>query len=666
MRTATQRLGLTAAVLAGLIALTGAAQAGVIEVTAPPPGADALGRIQAGLARANPGDRVVLRAGDYRVSKAVRFPRAGVPGRVITLMAAPGEYVALLGSVRLTGWRKHEGNVWKVEHPPKLIKGLYEDTERLTHARPNWGKRENPPVSELKAPGTWTQDKQWVYLWSRESDTPDNHRIEASQRYVMVVDKSWIRVEGLRMFFGQNVVCVIHADNSEVVRCEIAHCSNSVDNSYNAYFSGCSNSAFRECVIHDSFYWGDHGSNSHVLSSINCGDKGPNFVDRCEIFNGGLGVGTKGAARELVIKGSRIYDVVNGIVISGERSSGPGAGKKDRGHYVVYGNRISDCSKGIWFGSGDTQNNRVWNNLIERCGAGVSMRNYKGEPKRSHVANNVFLECGQGVYAVGGRKGQETLGKFVKAGLKSHNNLYFKNRIDWRNPLTWGRNLDMPVAKLAARADWGLGKRAVSLKPLLDKFGRSKEGCPTIDHGAELELPGYIEKPKKWHIGLGPWGEDEKRPDPGLTLSIAGSPSAAGGAVAAGQTLGLKAVLENESPEKGYEIAKGRDAVVTYHFRYVAGHFDKQELYRVRVELPEKTLKPGEKLDLAKLPGWKAPVNGKLGDAFHLRVDTKQWKSGMRLRATLRLIDRKDDLAKRLQRLEPLVRSKEVLRMSLK
>jgi len=651
----------TLALSAALAAASLCAHAADIVVAPPPRGADALGAITSALARARPGDRVVLRAGDYRLSKAVRFPRAGEPGRPITLCAAPGEYVALLGSDRLTGWQPHQGKIWKVKHPPKLVKGLYEDTERLTHARPNWGKRENPPVSELRAPGTWTQDREWVYMWSREGDTPDNHRIEASQRYVMVVDKSWIRVEGLRMFFGQNVVCEIVRDHSEVVRCEIAHCSNSVDNSYNAYLSGCSNSAFRECVIHDSFYWGDHGSNSHVLSTINCGDKGPNFVDRCEIFNGGLGVGTKGAARELVVTGCRIYDVVNGIVISGERSSGPGAGKKDRGHYVVYGNRISQCSKGVWLGSGNTKNNRVWNNLIERCGAGVSMRNYKGEPKSSHIANNVFLECGQGVFVVGGRKGQETLGKFVKAGMKAHNNLYFKNAVDWRNPLTWGRNLDMPVAKLTARADWGLGKRSVSMRPLLDKFGRSAKGCPGIGHGAELELPEYIDRPDDWHIGLGPWGEDEKKPDPGVTLSIAGSPSSA----AAGADLALKAVLTNESPEKAYEIAKGRDAVLTYHFRYVAGHFDKQELYRVRVRLPEKTLKPGDKLDLTRLDGWKNPVNGKLGDAFHLRVDTKQWKNGCRLRATLRFIDRKDDLAKRLQRLEPLVRSKEVLRVKL-
>ncbi|MCU0872406.1 MAG: right-handed parallel beta-helix repeat-containing protein, partial [Pirellulaceae bacterium] len=326
---------LLTAIAATMGTMTVAFPARAAEIVAGPPAEGiANGVLVSALAKAFPGDRIVLRAGEYRLDGPVQFPRGGEAGRPITLCAAPGQYVALLGSMRLTGWKKHAANIWKVKHPPKHVKGLYEDSERLTHPRPDWGKREDPPLSELKAPGTWTQDDDWVYLWSRESDSPDQHRIEASQHVVMNVNQPWIRVEGLHMLFGQNVVCEITADHCEVVGCEIAHCSNSVDNSYNAYFSGCSHSTFRDCRMHDSFYWGDHGSNSHTMSTIDCGDRGPNFVDGCEIFNGGLGIGTKGAVRELVVTGCRIYDQVNGIVVSGERSSGPGAGKTDRGHYL--------------------------------------------------------------------------------------------------------------------------------------------------------------------------------------------------------------------------------------------------------------------------------------------------------------------------------------------
>ncbi|MFC1806411.1 hypothetical protein ACFL09_05465, partial [Planctomycetota bacterium] len=249
-----------------------------------------------GLAAAQSGDRVVLRAGEYRLAATLRFPRAGERDKAITLAAREGEYVALLGSARLTGWVRHQGKVWKVKAPPRQVKGLFEDGERLVHPRER-GKREDPPVEAICAPGRWTQQDGWVYLWTRDGDSPDRHRIEASQHGIVNLNRPWLRVEGLHLFYGQPTGLIISADHCVAARCEVAGVSNSVDNAYGAYISQCSNSAFRDCVVHDSFYWGDHGSNSHVVSCIDCGDRGPNFVEGCEIFNGGLGVGTKGAAR---------------------------------------------------------------------------------------------------------------------------------------------------------------------------------------------------------------------------------------------------------------------------------------------------------------------------------------------------------------------------------
>lgn len=659
---ATERMKSTVIVIAmAAITLVLPARAADVFVN-PPTEGNANDVLESALSRAGPGDRVVLRAGEYRLDGPVHFPRGGEKGRPITLCADPGEYVALLGSVRLIGWQKHRGNIWKVRRLPKLVKGLYEDAERLTHPRPHWGTRKDPPVSELKAPGTWTQDIEWIYLRSRESDTPDNHRIEASQNSVMNVNKPWIRVEGLHMLFGQNVVCQITAEHCEVVGCEIAHCSNSVDNSYNAYFSGCSNSAFRNCLIHDSFYWGDHGSNSHTMSTINCGDRGPNFVDGCEIFNGGLGVGSKGAVRELVITGCHIYDQVNGISISGERSGGPGAGKTDRGHYLIWKNCISDCAKGVWIGSGKTHENRVWGNLIERCDAGFSMRNVGAVPDKPHVANNIFRSNDVAVFMVAGRDGTEKISTFVQSGFKSHNNLFWGNEVDWQSPLTWGRNLDLLLAEAQTFKGFKLEQGSIAAEPILDQFGRSQGGCPSVGKGAEVSLPAYAQWPDSWHIGLGPWTERESRPERGLTLSIAGSSASAG----PGEQVKLSAVLENEFTEKAIDLGSERDLILTFHFRYRGGHRDKQELYRCRVELPDRELKPGERLDLTVLSGWKTPLNGNLGDPFHLRIDTDQWRRGCRLRATARLAGRSEKTSETLQKLTDLIRSKEVLPLELR
>lgn len=613
--------------------------------------------IEKALGIAEPGDRVVLRGGEYRLAQALRFPRPGQPGKPITVTAHQDEYVALLGSVRLTGWELLQGRIWKCKAPLQEIKGLYEDSERLTHPRER-GVRENPPVSAIQGPGQWTQQGGWVYLWTREGDSPDNHRIEASQHGVVNMDRPWLRLEKLHILFGQPTGLVIYADNCEAVSCEVAHVSNSVDNAYGAYLSGCSNSAFRNCVVHDSYYWGDHGSNSHVVSCIDCGDRGPNFVEGCEIFNGGLGVGTKGAAREMVIRDCLIYDVLNGVVTSGERASGPGAGKTDRGHYVVYGNHIRDCRVGVYFYSGDTHDNRILNNVIQRCGNGVHMRKVDGIPDRPTIANNVFLECGTAMFLVAERNGSETLSQYGQAGLKSHHNLFFGNQVDWCNPLSWTRDLTKTFTEMRTYENFGWEEGSIGADPLLDEWGRATAGSPTISAGAAVDLPDYIAKPAAWHIGIGPWPAGQIPPEPGLTLSIAGSQDS----VSPGQEVKLCAILKNEFRDK--EVPLQGDAIVTFHFRYAnVWYYDRQELWRVRVQLPGTTLKPGETLDLRQLPGWKNPTNAKLGDEFHLRADDQYWKSGCRLRATVRLIKREEKTPEALQRIEPLLRSKEVLRV---
>jgi len=350
------------------------------------------------------------------------------------------------------------------------------------------------------------------------------------------------------------------------------------------------------------------------MSTIDCGDRGPNFVDGCEIFNGGLGVGSKGAVRELVVTGCRIYDQVNGIAITGERSSGPGAGKTDRGHYLIWQNHISDCAKGVWISSGTTHGDRIWGNLIERCGTGFNMRDVGAVPDRPHLANNVFRSNDAAVYLVAGRDGTEKISTFVRAGFLSHNNLFAANKADWQSPLTWGRNLDLTLAQVQTFQGCQLEQGSLAAEPSLDQSGRSQTGCPALGKGAELALPDYLEKPTGWHIGLGPWSERTAGPEPGLTLSIAGSPAPVGPA----ERVDLRAVLQNEFSDRPIDLGGRRDLILTFHFGYRAGHRDKQELWRCRVELPARKLEPGQTLDLTLLPGWTVPRLRERSLAQHL------------------------------------------------
>jgi hypothetical protein len=288
------------------------------------------------------------------------------------------------------------------------------------------------------------------------------------------------------------------------------------------------------------------------------------------------------------------------------------------------------------------------------------MRNYEGEPEGTDIANNVLRANSIGIQVVGGRTGEETIPLFVAAGLRSYGNLFDANRVDWRNPLDWSRNLDMTLAQVKQYRSDNLEAGSLAAAADLDQWGRANPGSPTVGEGAELSLPDYVEKPSSWDIGLGPYGEKEPRPEPGLTLSIAGSATSVGPS----EEVKLRAVLQNEFRGKAVDM-KGRDLIVTFHFRYLGGHFDKQELYRTRVQLPDTPLAPGEKLDLTSLTGWRNPTNGVLGDPFHLRVDTKDWRAGCRLAATARFVERSEDTAASLQKLEDVLRSKEVLRVTI-
>ncbi|MGM0485333.1 MAG: right-handed parallel beta-helix repeat-containing protein [Planctomycetota bacterium] len=615
--------------------------------------------IAAALDEAEPGDRIVLLGGEYRLGEPLKFPRGGEPDRPITLAAADGEHVALLGSVRLSDWQRHDDRIWKHPAPPRPIKGLYEDGVRLTHPRQR-AQREHPPLASLTGPGQWTVVDDSVYVWCRDGGSPADHRVEASQHSILHLNRPWLRAEGLHILFGQPTGLVISADHCEAHDCEIAHVSNSVDNAYGAYFYSCSNSALRRCTIHDSYYWGDHGSNSHLVSCINCGDDGPNLVEQCAIFNGGLGVGTKGAARQMVIKECHVFDVRHGVVISGRRRNGPGAGKTDRGHYLILNNHFHDGSVGVYFYSGGSTGNRVVGNVIERCDRGIHQRDVRGLPQDSEIVNNVIANCSSGIFLVAGRDGHPTLDRFAEADFRSHHNLYYENDADWRNPLTWSSALEPTLDELRQREpSWEQG--SLNADPQLDRCGRAKSDSPTLGSGVEFPLPEFIaDETTPPNIGLGPPGH-AATPCPwqeSLVLSIAGSDTG----VVPGEPLDLKATLHNTTDR---EVPLGESCLVTFHFRYAdVYYFDRQEVWRTRLQLPTTSLAAGQDIVLSDLGGWQPPMIGEGDDSVSLSTERFFLEQGVRLRATVQFLSADENTADALARTESLLRSCEVPRLS--
>ena len=79
---------------------------------------------------AEPGDRVVVHAGEYR--EWVQPKRGGLSDtRRITYEAAPGEHVVIKGSERVTGWVQEESTVWRVTLPNTLFGSFNPFAEEL-------------------------------------------------------------------------------------------------------------------------------------------------------------------------------------------------------------------------------------------------------------------------------------------------------------------------------------------------------------------------------------------------------------------------------------------------------------------------------------------------------------------------------------------------------
>jgi hypothetical protein len=82
--------------------------------------ADPFLTINRAAAVAQPGDTIVVHAGEYR--EWVSPPRGGVSDqRRITYRAADGEHVVIKGSERVTGWTPADGTVWSVSVPNTMF-----------------------------------------------------------------------------------------------------------------------------------------------------------------------------------------------------------------------------------------------------------------------------------------------------------------------------------------------------------------------------------------------------------------------------------------------------------------------------------------------------------------------------------------------------------------
>jgi hypothetical protein len=92
--------------------------------------------IQAAVNKMQPGDTCLVRGGVYR--ETVTFPRSGTADKPITIKPYRNEKALVSGCEPVTGWTKHQGNVWKATMPWTLGLGrnqVFCDGEVMIEAR---------------------------------------------------------------------------------------------------------------------------------------------------------------------------------------------------------------------------------------------------------------------------------------------------------------------------------------------------------------------------------------------------------------------------------------------------------------------------------------------------------------------------------------------------
>lgn len=402
----------------------------------------------------NPGGIVYIRGGTYRIPAAaggegtISFPTAGTIANPIAISGYPGEVVRFLGSVQLTTWTQVNANLWSHPAPAKDIKGMFDNGLRLTHPLYYVSEvRSHPPANVLQS-GQWTIESGIVYYWPQDGTNPNTRTIEASQDRGITANRDYIVIHNMTIEYTQSNWeggggIHISGDYVHVRSVRVGKNSKGGENSYALYFSDCSNSVLSDSEVYDSIYWGGY-PNSHVVALIAAGDNGPNIIERNNIHNNGkgLGIGSKGANRNVIVRGNNIHDVATGIAVEGGRSAGPGAGRTDRGYYYIYQNVIENTSQGIALRS-VSNGNQIYNNIFLNNNVAV---HHNWTTTNTTLANNYFLNNSSAILLLNKlyENGQsanrnENFPHYKSLGLKSSNNNFWGNTRDWGNQINdWG------------------------------------------------------------------------------------------------------------------------------------------------------------------------------------------------------------------------------------
>jgi parallel beta-helix repeat protein len=156
--------------------------------------------------RLEPGDIVRFRRGSTFRGR-LSFRGNGVSGSPIRLTTyGEGAKPEILGSVTLSEWTRHEGEVYKATLPPerffgkKMVYGIYECADGRVPVR----LLREESIPRERGRFCFDPAASTIYAITSDGASPSQHRLEVSviEQLVELANREWLEIDGLAFLFG--------------------------------------------------------------------------------------------------------------------------------------------------------------------------------------------------------------------------------------------------------------------------------------------------------------------------------------------------------------------------------------------------------------------------------------------------------------------------------
>ncbi|MFH0972052.1 MAG: right-handed parallel beta-helix repeat-containing protein [Candidatus Micrarchaeota archaeon] len=401
------------------------------------------------IARANTamigGDTLYILPGEYRESVVLRSGSNDLQRTVISGLGSR-ENIKILGSDLVTNWQQYSGNVYRTtfdstvsrcENIDRTNAFRYNITPDCWEDRNKWYTRSDYNVSGfmssamagpagVNAPGKYYYDRNThtLYLWPFNSDNPNNHQIECSQRRPVSEtgsSRAYVTLQNLTIMHGTRGITLWDQDHDLLIQNnEIAFNSGEGSCGENpaAIFHVASspnqpNVNILNNKIHDQ--WSDKGAypagSAHGGEGIIFYNVRDSIIANNEIYNTGAGAHEKQSGLNNRYYNNIFHD------LSGRGIYGPG--NEANTNYHIYNNIFYNIKDMAIFLNWNSYGNLIYNNDFYNVHIGIAVIANVNNGQ-VNIWNNIFRNTNYSIVL----SGWDYNGHIVRVNNSDYNDFY--------------------------------------------------------------------------------------------------------------------------------------------------------------------------------------------------------------------------------------------------